>query len=121
MRVPLYSLVFFVVGVVIGVAAGSDALAMTLGGSGSVLGYVLWVRARVQAVRAGMPFHIFSIVNILICTICALGLGVAGMVHNFVPKATGNLIAQISMLVGSAVVIRLHWLAAKQAREHAVI
>lgn len=117
MRVPFFSLVFFVVGVGIGALADDRNLAMLLGGTGSVLGYVLWTRARLRAIRAGKAFHIGSVINILICTIVAIGLGVAGIAGSLMPADIAKPIAQLSMLVVSVVVVRLHWSAAREARQ----
>lgn len=113
LRIPTYSLALLAIGIVIGAIAGSERLAYALGGAGSLIGYVIWMRARVKAIQAGMAFHLGSVVATILCTVVAIGVGVVGLGGN---DAMANNEFWLVTLPASAFAVWLQWRTAQQSR-----
>jgi hypothetical protein len=112
-RVPVYSLALGAIGFVIGAVMGNEAVSMFLGGAGSLIGYGVWLRARLSAIRySGKAFHLGSVLNVIVCTTIAVGFGIALVIREEIVDAN---IFWFIMLVINALAVWLHWKAALRA------
>jgi hypothetical protein len=112
LRLPRYSFALLALGVIIGGILGGKRLAFAFGGVGAIIGYLIWLRARLLLIRAGKPFHIGSFVNVLVCTCVAVGLGIVGVTGDGFVTNGQFWTLEFS---ASAIAVWLHWKAAKQA------
>lgn len=112
LRIPTFSLGLFVIGMIAGGILGGEGLAFALGGTGSVIGYVIWIGARLKAIQAGRAFHLGSAAGTVLCTVFALGVGIVGM---FGTDAVSNAEFWLITLSVSALAIGLQGRAARQA------
>jgi hypothetical protein len=112
-RVPVYSLALGALGFLIGLVIGYEALGMFLGGAGSLIGYVVWLRGRLSAIRRnGKAFHLGSVLNVIVCTTIAVGVGIALVIGNLVDNP---FVFWLVMLLINALALWLHWKSALQA------
>ena len=65
---PIWSLVLALTGFLLGELTSGDQLALILVGAGSLIGYLIWIWARLKAIPLGMPFHLGSFVATALCT-----------------------------------------------------
>jgi hypothetical protein len=113
-RVPVYSLGLGFIGLVVGVITDSLPLGMTLAGLGSLAGYVIWLRARLAAIRLGKAFHLGSVLNVLICTTIAVGFGILALLAGAdSPEGFANGLFWIVVVLANAGAV---WLHAREAR-----
>lgn len=112
LRFPVYSLGLAAIGLIIGFLAGNETLGWRLAGGGSLLGYLAWIDVRVEAVQQGRRFHAGSVLNIFVCTSCALALAMAGFGWE---KVVSPGLFWFIAIVSSLVVTGLHWQAALES------
>jgi hypothetical protein len=122
-RVPVYSMALLAVGFLVGSIAGSIiigdpmSLGLPLGGVGSLAGYVIWMRRRLSAIRNdGKSFHLGSVINVMMCTTVAVGVGIALVGIALIPFVDIDgapfwiIVVSINIFA-----VSLHWRAAQQA------
>jgi hypothetical protein len=89
----------------IGGILGGEQMAVHLAGIGCLAGYPIWLRARLRALRDGKPFHLGSVVNVIVCTIIAIGFGLASAFSDFL--SNGPFVGMT--LAVTAAALWLHW------------
>jgi hypothetical protein len=105
LRIPVHSLAFGAIGMIIGIVLGQESLGLHLAGLGCLVGYVIWLRSRIHALQNGKPFHLGSVVDVVVCTFIAVGFGLVGIGGNFLSNGPF-----VSMVLGTtAVALWLHW------------
>lgn len=112
LRIPVYSLALGAVGVAIGLALGDEHTAAVLMGYGCLIGYAIWLRARLLAFKAGKPFHAGTVLNVLICTVVGIGIGLAAIAGDSMSNRT---FLWVTLSI-STVAIWLHWHVATRIR-----
>jgi hypothetical protein len=114
-RVPAHSLVFGAIGLGVGIMFDNMTIAFLLCAFGATVGYLIWLKARLNALRVGKPFHIGSAINVIICTAIVatvvFGSVVAILGEDIIP---GSVFISGVLLTTSAMVI-LHWRTAHKA------
>jgi hypothetical protein len=105
LRIPVYSLAFGAVGMLIGGIVGGVQMAVVATGFGCLLGYPLWLKARLEAVKNGKPFHLGSVVNVIVCTVVAVGFGLGCIAPNSLGAGTFYAIT----LGVASIALWLHW------------
>jgi hypothetical protein len=113
LRVPVYSLALGALGMFLGAILGGETAAVELAGFGALIGYVIWLRARLLSTRAGRPFHLGSVINIVVCTVVTIGASLGAIAG---PDGVSSGLLWGTTLSITAVAIWLHWHFAKQVR-----
>ena len=116
-RFPVYSLAFMFIAGIGGVIffGSNEDKTLALVGAGSLLGYIIWIAARLRAVREGKPVHLGSVLNILVCTLFAVGIGLAG-ISKLMKLDIGNVAFWLIVLSIAGLVIWAHVVAASAVR-----
>jgi hypothetical protein len=112
LRIPTYSVALASLGVIIGLIAGSERLGFALGGAGALMGYAIWLRARVKAIEGWRPFHLGSIVGTVLCTVVAVGFGVIGLVGKTAMTSAGLWLVTLPI---AGLAVWLQWRAAMRS------
>src|SRR6185437_5775473 len=79
---------------------------------------VFWLRSRVGAIRGGKRFHLGSVLNTVLCTFLAVGIGLFGLFGEDSLRHGGGMFI---LLLSSVLAVGLQWRAAKEAHTLGVL